>query len=169
MFVDRVKGKLKVAPMLAVVLVAIACIGTVTLAGFLVLQTVFGGLKSQAARVRNDLVTEFDKIPPPLGAERVQYSSLFKVSNGAVSGGYKTALSYNQIRSHYDVELAKLGWKFAGESDVIYNGVNYGGKQAFYCKNSYTADVQYAGGQNEQFGWTYSFGLSWRIHSECDQ
>ena len=148
----------------------LGCVGIVALAGFVILQVVryWQTSKSDAARIRKELISEFDKIQPLPGSERVQYNSLFKIGNGAVSGEYRSSSPYEEIRSRYDAELARAGWKFEREEAVIFDEVDYGGKQAFYCKGLYTATLQYAGRQEEFFGWRYTFGLSWGLHdTQC--
>ena len=58
-------------------------------------------------------------------------------------------------------EMQKLGWRFMREKHVLWDNRDYGGYHAFYCKGNYTGDLEYAGGLEENFGWTYSLAISW--------
>ena len=45
-------------------------------------------------------------------------------------------------------------------ADVLFDGRNYGGKELIYCKSDYVASLQFAGRQEREFGWTFSFALT---------
>jgi hypothetical protein len=112
------------------------------------------------------LEKEFSMIAPIPSASRLRYESSHKISLGSVGADYTTNKSYAQIRAHYDNELKKNGWEFVQERRVKIWWRDYGGKEAFYCKDHYTATLQYAGDW-EDAGWTYTFNLSWGLFDEC--
>ena len=118
--------------------------------------------KAQKAQV--ELENEFRAIQPLPQAKSVGYHAFHKPNTALVEGEYQTNLNYPEIRDYYDSELAKHGWKFQREENVVYDGKYSGGKLAYYSKGEYAATIQYAG-QLEQanFGWTYTLGLSWDL------
>ena len=118
--------------------------------------------------VKGQLERNFESILRFEGAVAIQRNSLVKTkAQGHVSETYKTSSDYEIIKKHYDAELLKQGWSFARERKVIYDGVDYGGKHVFYCKNNMTANLQHAGRQEEEFGWTYSFAVAIGLLNEC--
>lgn len=128
--------------------------------------------KLQQARLNADkrlkiLENEFTQIAPLPNASQVRYESSHKINLGSVSADYGTQESYVQIRTHYDKELKKNGWTFVGARPVTIWGRDYGGKMLYYCKDHNAASLQYAGGSEEGFGWTYNFNLSWGLVDEC--
>jgi hypothetical protein len=120
----------------------------------------------RATRTLNDLEKQFKGIAPVPGAVEVGYASMHKTHQGHVGSQYKTDRDYKEIRAHYDIELKKYGWTFVKERPVTIWWRDYGGKEAFYCKGTYTATLQYAG-MEPGVPWTYSFGLSWGLFDEC--
>ena len=120
-----------------------------------------------AAQTQYEMEAEFQKIVPLPLSTQVQHGAMHKTHEGIINTAYLTKLSYSEIRAYYDQELGKQGWRFARESEVKYDGQDYGGRERFYCKGNYTADLQYAGRQEKDFGWTYAFTLSWPLSEEC--
>ncbi len=122
----------------------------------------------QARQKQEEIEKEFRVIQPPPDAMPLSANVQFvhKNDRGLVGLSYKTALSYSEIRRHYDSELAKHGWKFQKEINVVYRGEDSGGKEAFYSKGAYTAILQFAG-QREfaEMGWNYTLDLSWGMHN----
>ena len=107
---------------------------------------------------------EFGQIRPFPGAVAGHQRSMDKGRQGHVGADYTSAESFEAIKAHYNGELTKRGWKLLREEKVLYNNRDYGGLHVFFCKNNYTADLQFAGEQEQQFGWTYSFSLSWGLY-----
>jgi len=67
---------------------------------------------------------------------------------GFVANGYRYDHSYDELRRHYDSELASDGWVFDREESAIYGfpgDRERTGKIAFYSKRNYTARLKYAG------------------------
>jgi len=121
---------------------------------------------SKASRVQVELESEYRVIQQLPEAKSRHYHASHKVQTALVGSEYQTASSYPDIRTYYDSELPKHGWVFLREENVIYKWKDRGGKHAFYRKGEYTADVQYAGEQEPEFGWTYAFSLSWGLWTE---
>jgi hypothetical protein len=120
-----------------------------------------------AEKTQYDTEREFEKISPiPLAAPG-HHHSMHKTHQGVVSTEYKTELGYGEIRAFYDKELTSQGWRFAREREVIYDGQDSGGKELRYCKGGYAAGLQYAGRLEKEFGWTYTFALTWGLSDEC--
>ncbi len=122
---------------------------------------------AKAEITQNDIEREFQTISALPLALAVQHGSMHKTQQGITSAAYKTKSSYEVIRAHYDNELASRGWRFVSEDKVIYDGKDYGGKERLYCKGRYPANLQYAGRQEREFDWTYSFGLTWGPSDGC--
>lgn len=120
-----------------------------------------------ANKTQSDIEGEFQRITPLPLAVAVEHISMHKTHQGTVNSAYKTDRSYEDIKAYYDKELANRGWRFVREALLTYDGKDNGGKQLFYCKGNYRADLQSAGRQETEFGWTYSFALSWGLSNEC--
>lgn len=74
---------------------------------------------------------------------------------------YRSDLSYSEIKSHYDVQLSKLGWKLDRESQI--NGVDgkdQGGKYVVYSKGEFSARLHHKGTERD-YGYDYHFCVSW--------
>ncbi|SRR6266568_3072290 len=142
-------------------------IGTIALAGVFVYvpydRLVNGPI---AAQTLKDLEKEFKLIAPLPSAIELRCNSMNKTHQGDVGCEYKASDNYETIRAHYDKELESHGWKFVTERPVMIWSRDYGGKEAFYCKGTYTATLQYAG-KEPGIQYTYGFGLSWGLFDEC--
>lgn len=121
-----------------------------------------------ADKNQKDIEQEFREILPLSRAAVIQHGSTRKTSHGIVSAAYKTDESYESIKQYYHNELASRGWSFRQEAGVKYDGKDYGGKELIYCKVGRAAHVQYAGQQEKEFGWTFSFALTWDYSDECE-
>ena len=110
------------------------------------------------------LKSEFEQIRALPESVAGPQQSVDKGQQGHIGTVYTSDKTSDEIKVHYEAELLKRGWKFFKIEKVIYNGRDYGGQHVFYCKNLYTADLQFAGAQQQQFGWTYSFSLSWGLY-----
>ena len=120
-----------------------------------------------AAQTQSDVEREFQKVSPLPNAIPSQGGSMHKTQQGVVSEAYKTEEDYEAIKAYYDSELARLGWKLIRENNVVYDGQDYGGRERLYCKGVYSAELQYAGRQEKEFDWTYSFALTWGLSQDC--
>lgn len=120
-----------------------------------------------AEKKQKKLEQEFAELPPLSQAVVIQHGSMHKVHHGIVSAAYKTGQSYESIKLYYQHELTSRGWNFRKEGGVLYDETDYGGKELLYCKEGYAARLQYAGRQVKEFGWTFSFGMTWGLADEC--
>ena len=87
--------------------------------------------------------------------------------HGITNAAYKSEESYESIKGHYNNELTNHGWSFRKEADLKYDGVDYGGKELMYCKGHYAVHLQYAARQEREFGWTFSFAMTWGNSDNC--
>ena len=126
------------------------------------------GIAGPAAdKAQRDIEIEFQQISPLPLAVPFQHNSMRKANGGLVTANYKTERGYEEIKAYYQKELASRGWRFVREETYKYDGQDLGGKQLFYCKGEHSADLQYAGRLEEEFGWTYSFALLWGPSDWC--
>jgi hypothetical protein len=114
--------------------------------------------KQKVPEVKN----EFHQIPALAGAIATTNDGFTFDPQHLTEGRlYRTNSSYSEIRTHYDTELSKLGWKFDREADV--NGVdgkNHGGKQVLYSKGEFRARLYHKGAET-QYGYNYYFCVTW--------
>lgn len=111
-----------------------------------------------------DLVRQFDNIPQLPGAVPTELNQIYKTDRGKI-GFYKTTLAADQIKSHYETELAKLGWKYKGEKKVEAFQRFSGGGQHLFCNGDTAATLFIAGKDEERIGYTYSLALNWGMSS----
>lgn len=113
------------------------------------------------------LQEEFKKIPPvPNSSTKRPTRTSEKGSQGLVANDYISSATADEIKAHYHKELLERGWSFCRTEKVIYRNVDYGGQHVFYRKGMYIADLQLAGKQESEFGWTYAFSMSWRLFDD---
>lgn len=127
---------------------------------FMTVETVRNG--PGAARIRDELEGEFKAITAPSPAKSTYYNASHKSSNVLVSSHYQSTLAYSEIRSHYDLQLAKHGWTLYKEESLQDWGRDFGGKSTHYCKGAYRASLQYAG-PAAGYGWDFAFAVSWGL------
>jgi hypothetical protein len=137
----------------------------------LVIFAVFVGydiiVQSPKAKLgQSELEIEFESIAPLPNASVVDYDSSHKTSQALVNATYLTSVKPADIFNHYDEQLRKHGWQSYGASGMTDWGRDLGGKSAYYCKDDYYAQLQYAGEQ-AHYGWTYAFSVSWGL-SNCE-
>ena len=115
----------------------------------------------KAAAIRGELEREFALIKPPPDARYAQYLASNKTHQALVDASYTTRLSYPELRVYYDAELAKHGWRFYNEEGVRELSIDYGGKDASYCKGDYAVSLFYPGGN--RYPYTYALSVSWGL------
>jgi hypothetical protein len=120
-----------------------------------------------AEQSQAEIEGEFQKIQALPEAVQTSHGSIAKLDGGLVSSTYKAQPAYPEIKAYYDTELARLGWRPLAESNLKYDGRDNGGKYVTYCKDRFGASFQYAGGQEEDFGWTYEVALIWGRTNPC--
>ena len=114
-----------------------------------------------------ELKVELQEIRSPERSHFIALRRTMKASHGAMSNEYRTDLSFDQLKQFYDAELSRRGWEFKKETEILWDRQNLGGKHLFYCKGELTADLEYAGKKESEFGWTYSLSLTWGLRDPC--
>jgi hypothetical protein len=110
------------------------------------------------------LERQFDAIPKLPGSVSTELNQIYQTDRGKI-GFYKTELNPDQIKSYYDNELAKLGWKYVGEKKVEAFQKFSGGSQYLFC-NGETAATLFTTAKDEAWlGYTYSLALNWGMSS----
>ena len=122
----------------------------------------------KAQVVQNRLRQEFGSIMPLPGAAPGERSGSYKPRMASIGQRYTTTLSYAQIRTHYDAELARHGWSPHREWGTRDWFRDFGGRQAEYCKGPYTASLDYAG-ERADYRWVFSLDLTWGHESLVDE
>ena len=115
-----------------------------------------------------ELRREFQLIKPFPGAVEAKRSDSFsrwRPLQTFVDGGYNTTASYAELRRYYDPQLDSRGWRFVEEHPIRDWGSDVGAWEALYCKGDLAASLDY--GPRVNWGFTYSFALSWGLHREC--
>ena len=124
----------------------------------IILSTAWGfrhGIPPTKAQVENELA----EIAPPSGAVIAQHVSVYRWTYGNVGNHYQANLSYDQIRAHYDVELARHGWKFRKHKPLTSWGKDLGESQTCYYKGNRGADIYFTG--NAAVGYRYALNVTW--------
>jgi hypothetical protein len=110
------------------------------------------------------LEQQFDAIPKLPGSVPTQLNQIYKTQRGKI-GFYKTELNRDQIKSHYERELAKLGWKHVGEKKLEVFQRFTGGTQDLFCNGRVAATLFITGQDEARLGYTYSLTLNWGMSS----
>ncbi len=117
------------------------------------------GAAKQAALVR-----QFDAIQKLPGSIPTELNKIYKTDRGKI-GFYNTEQSDAQIKSYYDNELARLGWKYIGEKKVEKFGKFSGGSQYLFCNGEVAATLFTTAADKAWLGYTYSLALNWGMSS----
>jgi hypothetical protein len=97
---------------------------------------------------------EFNQIEPLTGAiPASEIGNTVAWHSATVGRLYRTNLSYSEVKTYFDTELSKHGFKLEKESEV------YGRKRALYKKDELTAFIDYTDIANPEY--TYYFYVSW--------
>ena len=110
------------------------------------------------------LEREFDSIPKLPGSVPTELNQIYKTDRGKI-GFYKVDLNPDQIKSYYENELTKLGWKYIGEKKVEAFQRFSGGGQHLFCKGKTAATLFTAASDEPRVGYTYSLALNWGMSS----
>jgi hypothetical protein len=111
-----------------------------------------------------EVETELNQIATPSGATVTQHSISNKWTQGVIGNYYRADLSYQQIRAHYDTELARRGWTFQKQVPLTSWGKDMGESQTFYCKGDHTADIYFTGREEPRLGYRYALDISWGLY-----
>jgi hypothetical protein len=112
--------------------------------------------EAKQAEVEN----EFHTIQPVPGSVPTELNSIYKTTRGKI-GFYNTDQSPEQIRSHYQAELSRHGWKYIGTKKVEAFQRFSGDTQTLFCKGDTSAILFVTGQDQERLGYTYSVALNW--------
>jgi hypothetical protein len=103
-------------------------------------------------------------IKPPADASPAYLNSIYRPGRG-VAQFYTTNANYEQVKSHYQSELAREGWKLFGERKLEtfqrYNGAMH----ALFCKDHLAANLFFTGEEAPRFGYNYSLAINWGLSS----
>ena len=117
------------------------------------------GAAKQAALER-----QFEMIQKLPGSVPTELNQIYKTDRGRI-GFYKSEQSPDQIKSYYDNELARLGWKYIGEKKVEKFGKLSGGSQYLFCNGEVAATLFTTATDEAWLGYTYSLALNWGMSS----
>jgi Family of unknown function (DUF6056) len=117
------------------------------------------GAAKQAALVR-----QFDAIQKLPGSIPTELNQIYKTDRGKI-GFYNSEQSDEQIKSYYDKELGRLGWKYIGEKKVEKFGKFSGGSQFLFCNGEVAATLFTTATDKAWLGYTYSLALNWGMSS----
>jgi len=110
------------------------------------------------------LVRRFDEIQKLPGSIPTELNQIYRTDRGKI-GFYNSEQSDEQIKSYYDNELARLGWKYIGEKKVEKFGKFSGGSQFLYCNGEVAATLFTTATDKAWLGYTYSLALNWGMSS----
>jgi hypothetical protein len=110
------------------------------------------------------LEEQFESIHILPGSTPAELNRIYKTRRGK-AGFYNIDLPPDKIKSYYDTELARGGWKYIGSKNVEAFQRYSGGTQNLFCKGE-TAAILFITAQDEQrLGYTYSLALNWGMSS----
>ena len=110
------------------------------------------------------LERQFDSIPKLPGSIPTELNQIYKTDRGKI-GFYKSELNPDQIKSYYENELTRLGWKYVGEKKVEAFQRFSGGGQHLFCKDEIAATLFTTARDEPRLGYTYSLALNWGMSS----
>lgn len=110
------------------------------------------------------LEDQFDSIHILPGSIPAELNAIYKTQRGK-AGFYLIDLPPDQIRSYYETELARLGWKYIGTKDVEAFQRYSGGTQNLFCNGETAAVLFITAADQQRLGYTYSLALNWGMSS----
>jgi hypothetical protein len=113
-----------------------------------------------AARAAVTLTQEFGYLSAPAGTRLVKQESRHKPGQADFGAEYETSLSYPQIRSFYDSELGRGGWRLVSDDPLTDSGGGAVGRIACYRKVEFWAVLQYFANR-EGSPADYAVDLAW--------
>ena len=136
------------------------CVG-VALVVLVVALMFMGELRAyrNSLRTKAELANELAQLQPPEQATFVHQGSMMSASGVHVSNSYQTDLTYDQVRAHYDKELAKHGWTFRSHEALKYWGKDLGASETYYCRGTLSANLFWAGSKPDKLNIRYELGL----------
>jgi len=113
-----------------------------------------------AARAQSALQAEFELLNAPSGAQVLTREAGHKPGRASVGAEYQSPLSYAELRTFYDRELGRNGWRLSLDETLTDWGKDLGGHLACYRKADFWAGLQYAGNL-ARYGWDYGIDVTW--------
>jgi hypothetical protein len=110
------------------------------------------------------LERQFESIQKLPGSIPTELNQIYKTERGKI-GFYKSEDSPDQIKSYYDNELGRLGWKYIGEKKVEAFQRFSGGSQYLFCNGEVAAVLFTTVKDEARLGYTYSLALNWGMSS----
>ena len=107
---------------------------------------------------------QFDAIPKLPGSVPTDLDRIYHTVRGKI-GFYKTTSTSEQIKSYYQTELARLGWKYIGEKIIETDQWSRSGTQQLFCNGETAATLFITGKDEDRLGYTYSLALNWGMSS----
>jgi len=105
-------------------------------------------------------------ISPPPEAQPIHPKFFSSTRSQVVGNSYSGSFSFQQLRTHYDLDLARRGWKFESEEAASYGwpppNRETSGTIVYYSKNGYIAHLKYLGPREAQdLKYTFDFDIEW--------
>ena len=113
-------------------------------------------------RQQQATIDQFNQLPQLPDARRIDYDVLHKPDFVAVNGSdYLTEKDYSGSPESLDAEFIKRGWQISNDRQTSAPGRDY-------CKNDYSASVDYYGSQyGGYYGTQYTVYLFWGNGPHC--
>ena len=113
----------------------------------------------QAVKEQRRLEYELRLLSPPAEASLIEHYASHKTSQADAMESYSLDWTADQVFTYYDGVLTQNGWRFSKQY-----GSTYGAIGRRYCKDNYTATVEY---DESAHKWRYGVWLDWGLTSEC--
>ena len=114
---------------------------------------------------RAQVESELAEIASPDGATFSSHNSDYRWTRGHIANYYQSNLTYDQIRAHYDSELARHGWTFRKHRPLTNWRKDLGESQTCYSKGNYEVDIYFTG--NSGANYRYAVIVTWGM-DYCD-
>lgn len=116
----------------------------------------------RSKQVQTELENELRSITPFPQAALIHSERSHKRNQVLVSDRYSVPASHAELRSYYDKELARCGWRFVSEKQLTRWGADRGGRDAHYCKGEWSANIEYVTQAADNKA-DYALSLSWGL------
>jgi hypothetical protein len=127
----------------------------------------------RAAVKQAELEKEISQVAVPPGAILTASRSSHKDEAALVTRTYKSKLTYQQLRAHYDAALSRNGWQFKSENKIFDWGRDIGWQAANYCKGAFEASLGFGIDPEHIRSYSFSLALAWKMdgpfssHATC--
>lgn len=121
-------------------------------------------VEPNGAAKQAELERQFDGIPKLPGSVPTELNKIYTSDRGKI-GFYKVSSTPDEIKSYYETELEKLGWKYIGTKKVEAYQRFTGGTQNLFCNGEVAATLFVTAQDEQRLGYTYSLALNWGMSS----